>query len=179
MKILGFIFGTDPDVGEHVKALSLKFRKRVWVLRHLKKSGIPTTDLVKLYQSLVAPVLDYTSVVYHSMLNKSQVLMLENLQKLALKIIYGVYEADYQMLLNKSGIKSLEERRLGFIDGFINKALAHPVYCNWFPTREFEHYDMRREVIYEEKFARTKRLYNSPLFYFRRRLNHTSRTVYN
>ena len=70
--------------------ISLKFRQRVWVLRHLKKADIPEDDLVQLYLSLVLPVADYIYVVYHSMFTKTQQHQLEHLQKLAIKIIYGV-----------------------------------------------------------------------------------------
>ena len=128
--------------------------------------------------SLVLPVLDYTSVVYHSMLTVTQEQQLEHLQKLALKIIYGMFEANYEDLLAKAGIPTLKQRRLGFVDGFISKALKHPVYSSWFQEKQFVHYDLRRELIYEENYARTKRLFQSPLFYFRRRLNHTSRVSY-
>ena len=80
LKILGFIFGNKPDISAQYDSMLLKFRRRVWVLRHLKKAKISDGDLLKLYQSLVLPVLDYTAVVYHSMLSKTQEQGLENLQ---------------------------------------------------------------------------------------------------
>ena len=43
--------------------------------------------------------------------------------------------------------------------------------ATWFPQKEFHHMDLRKEVIYDENFARTDRLYNSPKFFMRRRLN--------
>ena len=171
LKILGFHFGTRPDIIEQIKKISLKFRKRVWVLRHLKKANIPTTDLIKLYQSLILPVLDYTAVTYHSMLSQTQAKLLENLQKLALKIIYGVTGIQYVILLERSGLPTLAERRTKLVDGFIKKAVQNSRYKDWFPTKTFFHHDLRKEQIYIEKYARTSRLYKSPLYYFRRRLN--------
>ena len=171
LKILGFQFGSRPDIGVQVETMSRKFRRRVWILRHLKKASIPQIHLVKLYLSLVLPVLDYTSVVYHSMLSLTQEAELENLQKLALKVIYGVTGISYVQLLEWAGIGTLKERRLRLIDKFLAKTLKHPTYKNWFPTRNFVHHDLRSERVYEEKYARTKRLYQSPFYFYRRRLN--------
>ena len=137
---------------------------------------MPEKDLVRLYLSLVLPVLDYTCVVYHSMLSITQENGLESLQKLALKIVYGVTGVSYDELLRRSGLCTLKERRMKLLDKFILKAVNHPTYGAWFPTKHFVHYNMRREKIYEETFARTKRLYNSPIFYMRRRLNHISQS---
>ena len=172
LKILGFFFGRKPDVSHQIDSLSLKFRRRVWILRHLKKANIPPTDLVKLYKSLVLPVLDHTSVVYHSMLNHHQITELENLQKLALKIIYGVTGVSYVSLLERSSLPSLAERRLTMVDKFITKTVNNPKYRSWFPHRILSTHDLRSEKIYEEKHARTSRLYKSPLYFYRRRLNY-------
>ena len=171
LKILGFIFGSSPDISEQIDSIVTKFRRRVWVLRHLRKANIPHADLVKLYSSLVLPVLDFTCVIYHSMLTKTQAQKLESLQKLALKIIYGVTGVPYTELLERSGLQTLHTRRLKMVDKFITKASKHPTYSAWFPIRHMTGYDLRVERIYHEKRARTQRLYNSPLYFFRRRLN--------
>ena len=171
LKILGFIFGREPTVGAQIQSISLKFRRRVWVLRHLKKASISQADLIKLYKSLVLPVLDYTSVVYHSMLNQKQELELENLQKLALKVIYGVTGVSYVSLLERSSLPSLKDRRITMLDKFITKLAGNNKYQSWFPLRSITHHDLRSERVYEEKFARTSRLYKSPLYFYRRRLN--------
>ena len=120
---------------------------------------------------MVLPVLDYTSVIYHSMLNNTQTNELEHLQKLALKIVYGVSGVEYNTLLERAGIPTLKERRLRMVDNFIRKTAVHPIYKAWFPAREVTGYNLRKEMVYEESRARTSRLYNSPLFFFRRRLN--------
>ena len=114
------------------------------------RDSIPSRDLIKLYQSLVLPVLDYTCVVYHSMLTKTQENELEHLQKLALKTIYGVTDVSYNTLLDNAGITSLASRRLCLVDKFLQKAINHPVHSAWFPLKEFTHYDLRTEKTFEE-----------------------------
>ena len=104
---------------------------------------------------------------------------LEGLQALALKTIYG-FDHSYAWLLEDTGLETLQQRRLRLIDKFLEKTLANERFSErWFPTKEFLHIDLRRELYYEEKFARTDRLYNSPLFFFRRRLNERFLTATN
>ena len=165
LKILGFVFGRKADVGKQITSISLKFRRRVWVLRHLKKAGVPHPDLIRLYMSLVQPVLDYTAVVYHSMLGKVQSQELEKLQKLALKIIYGVTGVTYTALLERSGLPTLAERRLGMVDKFILKAANHQTYKLWFPTRLMSGYGLREERVYEEKQAIGQRDYTTAPYF--------------
>ena len=105
------------------------------------------------------------------MLGKNQTKNLELLQKLALKIIYGVTGVGYAELLDRPGLPTLAERRLKMVDKFITKAARHQSHKNWFPTKQISGYDLRIEHVYKEKSARTSRLYNSPLYFYRRRLN--------
>ena len=44
----------------------------MWLLRHLKQAGIPPEGVLKMYFSMVFPVLDYISIVYHSILTLKQ-----------------------------------------------------------------------------------------------------------
>ena len=55
---------------------------------------------------------------------------------------------------------------------FAKKAQSNPIYARWFkqnpnPTSQ------RCPLLVQEQFARTERLYNSPLFAMRRLLNNT------
>ena len=46
LKILGFWFGSKPGVSLHIEKTAAKFRRRLWTLRHLKRSGLGVNDLV-------------------------------------------------------------------------------------------------------------------------------------
>ena len=59
LKVLGFHFGRRPNIHTHLKKLLMKFRRRAWILRNLKKAKVSREDLVRLYLVLVVPVLDY------------------------------------------------------------------------------------------------------------------------
>ena len=171
LMILGFVFGRRPSVQPHLDHLANKFRTRLWSIRHLKFAGLPEEDLLRLYQVLILPVLDYGAVVYHSQLNNEQTTMLEKLQTNALKVIYG-FKLSREEITRKCGIESLWERRERLMQKFVEKQAKNPRFADiWFPQKTFHHMDLRKELIYEEKFAKTDRLYKSPKYHMRRRLN--------
>ena len=89
LKICGYHFGTKPDVTDQIKSVEKKFNERAWLLRNLKRSGFKQEDLKAAYTSMILSVFDFTSVVYHSLLNAEQKLKLERLQGRALAIITG------------------------------------------------------------------------------------------
>ena len=170
LKICGFTFGAKPNVDEQIAVIERKFHTRSWVLRNLKRSGFTHEELVLVYVSLVRPIFDYTSVVYHSLLTNSQSKLLESLQKYALRIIYN-YTLEYHTLLEKSGLTTLHDRRLALIDGFIQKNKSGRFAERWFPHKFRNIYGTRHEEKYAENKANTERMRNSPLNFYRRRLN--------
>ena len=87
LKVLGFTFGSRPNCDAYIDLLKDKFRKRICIIRHLKKSGLPPSDLLAMYRCFILPVLDYACPVYHSMITNEQKLSLENLQSRSLKRI--------------------------------------------------------------------------------------------
>ena len=170
MTILGFDFSSNPDMSAQVKRIRRTFTSRIWILRHLGHSGFSKEDLLRVYKSVLLPVHDYCSCVFNSSLTQTQANALERLQSQALKAIYG-YEYSYRSLLQTTGLETLQERRDRRSDKFAAKCLTNPRYRDWFPLNPVPSRAVRQRNRYQEHFARTKRLYNSPLYYMRRRLN--------
>ena len=152
-----------------VSSIRRKFYARKWILTHLGHCGFTKSDLLKVYKSVILPIHDYCSCVYNSSLTLSQASALERLQAQALKTIYG-YEHSYRSLLELTGLRTLQQRRDDRSDKFAGKCLASPRFKNWFPLAPITR-PTRRPLKYSEFHARTKRLYNSPLFHMRRKLN--------
>ena len=169
MKILGFNFSSDSDMSAQVRAIKAKFRSSTWILRHLQHRGFSEKDLVKVYRSVILPVHDYCSCVYNSSLTLTQASALERLQAQALKSIFG-YEHSYSSLLEKTGLKKLQLRRDERCEKFAQKCLANERFKSWFPMNYIAR-PTRNHLPYKEEFARTKRLYNSPLYHMRQVLN--------
>lgn len=170
LKILGFYFGEKPTAARHVYHLKRKFWARAWILRHLKKADVSPKDLVKIYNCLVCPIFDYSAVIYHSLLNKRESKQLEDLQKKALRIVFG-QKKTYEECLELAGMPTLYQRRTELVDKFLLTVIKNERYECWFPKKEFIHHDTRRKKIFAEKFARTDQFYMSPMYFFRRRLN--------
>ena len=103
------------------------------------------------------------------MLTRQQENDLENIQKKSLRCIFG-YKKSYAELLAESGLSTLKSRREAAVLKFAGKTLKNPVYRHWFKLNP-NHTSQRNPTIYNEEFARTHHLYNSPLCYMRRVLN--------
>ena len=169
MKVLGFHFSSDPDMAAQVEAIKRKFRARLWILRHLRHRGFSQLDLLKVYKAVILPVHDYCSCVFNNSLTLNQASALERLQAQALKSIFG-YEHSYRAQLEIINIPSLQERRDKRTKKFARKCLLGDKYKKWFLLNPAAR-PTRGQTVYQEEFAPTKRLYNSPIYAMRRVLN--------
>ena len=173
LKVLGFIFENRPSVGAHVKHCCDKFNRAVWALNHLKLAKINTNVLVDVYKIMLRPLLEYCSPVYHYMLTLQMEETLERQQKRALRIIFGFSEK-YEDLLEKTGLETLKQRRISACANFTKKLLDSERFTELFPrnnTRDRHDINLRNSNAFIEEFARSNRLYNSPLYSMRRYLN--------
>ena len=132
---------------------------------------MPGNDLRKLYCGLVRSVVEYSSVTYGPILSKSQDDEIENIQKRCLRCMYR-YDKTYSQLLEESKLETLRVRRAKAITKFARNSLSNPVYTGWFPAN-CNRKSNRMSKKFEERFARTNRLYNSPIYAYRRNLNET------
>ena len=73
----------------------------------------------------------------------------------------------------EAGLITLRERRVQLCDRFARKLASSDAFEHLFPKKvaRSSRRSGKTEEIYLEKKARCNRLMNSPLFYFRRRLN--------
>ena len=168
MKTLGFIFSNRPNVVENTNYIIKKCNRSVWSLNHLKRAGISQPILLKVYCTMLRPVIEFCSAVYHSLLTEQQSDNLERLQKSALRIIYG-FGKEYSEIIELAGIPTLKARRIIAFENFARNISRNERY-NWFPLDEGER-STRQKKKYKEMFARTDRLYKSPLYSKRRFLN--------
>ena len=120
--------------------------------------------------TFIRPVADYAVPAYQSMLTVEQKTKLERQQANALKIIYG-FQHSYKELLEMSGLGTLERRRHELTDKFATKMKNNSKFSYLFPERTSEQRRARNGKRFVEFEARTSRLFNSPLYHMRRRLN--------
>ena len=170
LKVLGWHFSQKPTADAQIAVLKKRFRERYWVLRHLKQNGFGSEDLVKVYCTMLRPVADYMSEVYHAMITDAQDEDLERLQTHALRCIFGS-RISGRRLREMAGVSTLRSRRIEHCDRFASRCAASDRFSDWFPLNQRRGRATRGGEEYAEHYARCDRLVNSPLFYMRRRLN--------
>ena len=132
LKLVGFTFGSRPDMGEHVSAVEDRIRGKIWMLYKLREAGFRGVPLYKLYCCYLRSIVEYCSVVYHSLLTREQSWDLERLQRLAVRICFGNAE-NTDRIMRDNCIEPLEERRRRRCDTFLRKAINHQRFGGkWF-----------------------------------------------
>ena len=109
LKILGFTFGREPNAKLHVEKVIERFHSKLWTLRFLKKSGMCKSDLINVYETVIRPSVQYSSVVYNSLIPSYLSERLESVQRRAVRIIHG-YDCDIRSVI-ESSVKFLKQRR--------------------------------------------------------------------
>ena len=172
LKILGFIFGSEPTPKYQVDSLIGKFNRAIWTIRHLVGAGLTKETIVRAYTSMVRPIVEFSSNIYGPMINKKQGSSIEKCQERVLKMIFG-YEHDYTELLRRGGIESLESRRGKQFRKFCLKVAESGRFSRkWLPKYDEDTAaNVRNRKVFIEFVAKTNRLYNSPIFAIRRQLN--------
>ena len=77
----------------------------------------------------------------------------------------------YSKALKETGLPSLAARREGIVEKFATKLATNASFARCFPAQKPSTYTLRKEKKYKEEHANTERLYNSPIFFYRRMLN--------
>ena len=126
------------------------------------------------YKSMIRPVAEYCSSVYHSLITKSDSLELDRLQMQALKGIFG-WRLSYAELLSKSGLERLDVRREAAFNYLAKKMSESSRFSCLFPLNPERRAGLRVLEKYKVYHARTERYLNSPLNRMRRFLNELHR----
>ena len=171
MKLVGFTFGTAPNAGRHVEEIEAQYKRKKWMLYHLRDAGIREKQLYRLYCCYVRSSIEYCSAVYHALLNRGQEERLESIHRHALRICFGT-NRQIEEIMTENGIETLSEKRKRRCDSFVTKAVHNDRFKDrWFPKRETVPWALRERREIQEIRADTERRFNSPLAYMRRRAN--------
>jgi len=173
MKVLGVTLDRKLSFDPHVESVVRALRKRLWAIKELARAGFSEQELLKFYQTMIRPVGEYACAAWGPMLTAEQSEKIEKQQNLSLKLIYG-FDLSAKKLREKSGLKSLEERRKDLTMKFAQKASTNERYTGWFKRREEAQYEKREGTMYNsfvEYNCKTQRCFNSPLYTMRRMLN--------
>ena len=146
----------DLTWGKHVENIISKAGKRLYMLYQLKRAGISQNDMVKIYISVVRPVLEYACPVWSTSLPKYLSDAIEMIQKRALRAIYpGLHYDDMLTLL---GLKSLKDRRDALCKTYFKRLLGNNHRLNQLiPAQRVVPYELRDTNVYPITRTRTDR----------------------
>ena len=126
-KLLGVHISNDLKWGQHVNIISSKAASRLYFLKQLKRAGAGTGDLLCFYNTIVQPVLEYASPVWHSSLTAGQCEALESPQKRAMRIIFPHLDYSGSLFITKAG--TLEDRREMLAHRFFKRNILNESSC--------------------------------------------------
>ncbi|CAB3998779.1 RNA-directed DNA polymerase from mobile element jockey, partial [Paramuricea clavata] len=122
-KILGLTINNHLKWNDNVAIIVKKASKRLYILRVLRRSGIPPADLLSIYNALIRSVLEYACAVWHTSLPQYLSNKIERVQKRALRILYPF--TDYAEALSISRCSRLDDRRQSICQNTLQK-IANP-----------------------------------------------------
>ena len=156
----------------HVTQVINAFYAKLWALRFLKRTGMDRKDLLKVYFTTIRAAIEYCSIIYHSLIPQYMSDKLEQLQRRAMRIIFGP-GTDVETLIENGTVETLRQRRESACIKFAQKASMSVRFGRkWFPRNEGGRTvrdGTRRKFI--ERHCRTERGRNNPLQLMRRLLN--------
>ena len=124
-----------------------------------EKSGMKCNEILKTYKEVIRPSVEYSSVVYHSLIPEYVSNQLEAVQKQATKIIFG-YGSDYNRLVDNGSIETLKSQREKCLLKFAIKSASSPRFGpQWFRKERTLGRELRPATrnVYAEKFHKTER----------------------
>ena len=133
-----------------------------------RRNGFKQSELVKVYQSMIRPVAEYCSAIFHALITDADSWELERIQTQVLKRIFG-WKLSYSCLLESSGLERLDVRKEECFVKLGKKMSESGRHAHCFPLRVDRRTGLRPSA---EKFkiypARTERYLRAPLNQMRR-----------
>ena len=110
VKYLGICISSNLSWSSHIAKIHSKGKRLIGMLYRRFYKHANSNTLLKLYASLIRPHLECCSVVWDPYLNKD-INLLEKTQKLGLRLCLKDWLSEYNDLLNRANLPSLETRR--------------------------------------------------------------------
>ena len=110
LKLLGVIIDDQMNFSEHIRENSRKASQRLGVLNRFR-SILATTLKMTTYKTSILPHVTYCSTVWH-FAKSSDLRKIERIREKAMRIIYCDKSSNYEKLLRKANLPTLQNRRI-------------------------------------------------------------------
>ena len=169
-RLLGLVINEQLSWQSNTTFIVKKAFKRMTLLQKLFGFTVPIEDLVKIYILYIRSVVESSAVVWHSSLTQGQELELEQVQKVALRIILKEEYVSYDNALDLCSLQKLGDRRNQLCYNFAKKCTKNPKTSGMFPLN-IPLKNTRNPEKYMVTPANTNRLANSAIPHMQRLLN--------
>ena len=110
-RLLGLIINDQLSWHSNTTFIVKKAFKRMSILNKMFEFTVPLNDLVDIYIVYIRLVIESSAVVWSSSLTQGQVLELERVQKIAMRIILKEEYIEYDNTLHLCSLQNLGDRR--------------------------------------------------------------------
>ena len=169
-KLLGIVVDDSLSWQSNTNYIVKQAYKRMTILQNLFKFSVPLEDLVVIYILYIRSVVENSAVVWHSSLTQGQVLEIERVQKVALRIILKKDYISYENALEITSLPKLSDRRVHLCQTFAKKCTKNPKTSDIFPLNS-QSYNTRNPEKYQVTHANTSRLAKSAIPFMQKLLN--------
>ena len=168
-RVLGVIISNSLKWEENTDFICNKARKKIWLIRNMKLSGLSEYELVDAYKKEIRSLLELAVPVWHSGLTVVQSNKIERIQKLAAAAILGTNYTSYKEALSTLKLKTLAERRTQICLKFIQKnmksespllAKVHKIYKTRSDAQKAAEFQCRTKAFFDSSLPFLARLYN-------------------
>ena len=155
-KLVGVYIQSNLKWNAHVDFMIKKAHPRLYFLSQLRRARATSSDMVKFYTTIVRPVLEYAAPAWSSSLPEYLIYKIEQIQKRAMKIIHPGLR--YETALQKSGLRTLLERRKSLCASFFHKIeQPNDKIHHLLPDKRDHKYGLRKQNKYCDIRTRTDR----------------------
>ena len=147
-----------------------KAYKNVWMLRRMKSLKMDPFTIIEYYFKEIRVHLELAVPVWHNSLTVKLSHDIERVQRVAISIISGLSEFNYESMCSLLGIKPLYLRRQELCERFALKTASQDCRHNNLFQLQNSAYNTRSKN-YKEHFCHTTRFYKSALPFLTRTLN--------
>ena len=158
--MLGVIIQEDLKWDSHIEYINKKASKRLYFLRCLKRSGLSRDELVSIYICLIRSICEYACPVWSTCLTDELSVILESIQRRAVKIILPSEE--YEQACISLDLPLLAKRRSILCKKFfLNMTRPDHRLHDLLPQPNSSNYTLRRKLKYQPPKCLTMRYKNS------------------
>ena len=170
-KILGMTLSSDLTWNDHVNEPIRRANKRLYFLVLLKRAGVNPCDIIHFYCTVVRPVLEYCSPIFHHALPEYLIKDIERVQKRALSIILP--DCSYSLCLSTYDLDTLQSQYKDQCFKLFNVISDNHKLSHLLLPNHVNHYNLRRNRKYDLPDVCTKRFQQSFILAMCRLANNT------